>query len=104
MNCAICRGACCESLTVGLDLTDLPPDARRWVRLHAVGAKDAQVTFAARCTELSAEGRCQIYAERPQLCVAFEIGGHDCLATVRRLRTPAQYQQIRDADDPPSLV
>lgn len=104
MNCALCRGACCESLTVGLDTTALAADERRWVELHAVGIEGPAVTFAARCTMLTAAGRCAIYDERPDICQDFAVGGAGCLATVRLRRTPAEYQHIREEGDPVSLI
>lgn len=104
MKCAICRGACCEHLTVGLDMQALVPDARRWVQLHAVGFTGTQVTFDARCRELTPTGRCQIYDDRPELCAAFTAGGPECLTTVRIRRTPAEYQTIREDHDPMVLT
>jgi Fe-S-cluster containining protein len=82
------------------------PDAWRWVELH--GRKvleegpDSRVLieFECRCTKLTADGRCGIYEERPLVCVLFAPGGPDCMDTVRRRRTPEQYERIREAGDP----
>lgn len=100
MNCERCRGACCETLTVGIDTSQLPPDTARWVRLHASSYDTEQTTFAAPCTELDAVGRCRIYADRPDICRNFAVGSRDCLKTVRLRRTALDYQQIRDEGDP----
>lgn len=103
MNCAICRGACCESVTLGFDMDALPLDTRRWVLLHVEGVNGQQMTFPSPCKELTAEGRCGIYDDRPTLCQVFAVGGPECLTTVKVRRTPTEYALIRDAGDPERL-
>lgn len=100
MNCERCRGACCETFMIPASDIDVPgDDASRWLALHAT-PRGRQLEFECRCTKLTAEGRCGIYADRPSLCQIFPVGGPDCLDAVRSRRTPEQYTVIRDPDDP----
>lgn len=113
MKCSVCRGACCESVVIPLapmrkacDRDDI-----RWLLLHGRKVESAEqggtgghgLELEARCTKLDADGRCGIYDERPMVCRLFPAGGPDCLDTVRRRRSPEEYAQIRDADDPPRI-
>jgi Fe-S-cluster containining protein len=92
VKCATCRGACCEAAVVGSTNFALRFIERRWLALHD--------TPHGGCRELSAEGRCEIYGDRPFLCRIYPAGGIDCLEVVKNRRTPEQYQQIRDVNDP----
>lgn len=102
MDCAICKGACCESITLNVQMGS--SDMQRFLELRT---KPMPVdgafhrNFECRCTALTAEGRCGIYAARPRICREFEPGGVGCLATVRERRTPEQYAAIAGPDDPP---
>lgn len=102
MDCAICRGACCESITLHIQMaTD---DLQRFLELRTKpvllhGA--VQRNFDVPCSALTTEGRCGIYPRRPHVCVAFVPGGPECLATVRARRTPEAYEAIKGPDDPP---
>lgn len=100
MKCSVCRGACCEEFS--LDLVMQPPskDAQRWIELHAINIKDERLRFECRCTELTLEGDCAIWEDRPMVCELFIAGGPQCLEVVGRRRTTDQYQMIRDNDDP----
>ena len=101
MDCAVCRGACCESFTAEIYMHPPNRDAQRWLELHAtVENFGPKLTFECRCTALTSEGRCSIWEQRPMICELFIAGGRQCLDTVRKRRTPAQYQLIRGADDP----
>jgi Fe-S-cluster containining protein len=103
MNCLECRGACCESFSIPIaDVKPPGPDERSWLELHGTREGDS-IAFECRCTALTADGRCSIYEGRPLVCVFYAPGGPDCLETVRRRRTPEQYQRIRGADDPESI-
>lgn len=83
-------------------------DAQRWLSLHASGqTKDLTelqpLTFECRCTQLTSEGRCAIWEDRPIICEVFIAGSRQCLSTVKLRRTPEQYQLIRDKDDPDEI-
>lgn len=111
MNCERCKGACCEAFSLPVsDLSGVPnDDALTWVLLHGdTGSAsperpdhwDGYVEFECSCKALDQFGSCSIYQDRPQVCRDFERGGVDCLEMVKRRRTPAEYQIIRDGDDP----
>jgi Fe-S-cluster containining protein len=105
MNCTACRGACCEEFIVpAADVRPPGLDERRWLELHAVATGNIltgrELRFECRCTKLTAEGRCSVYADRPRTCQTYRAGGPDCLEVVRRRRTPEQYAAIREAGDP----
>jgi Fe-S-cluster containining protein len=105
VNCQACRGACCEEFTIpATDVRPPGPDERRWLELHATSQEHIlaprELRFECRCTALTSEGRCSIYSMRPMVCVVYKAGGPDCLDTVRRRRTPEDYQRIREAGDP----
>lgn len=103
MNCKACAGACCESFAI--PIADLKPpnaDAMNWIQLHG-STRDGYLQLECRCTALQSDGLCGIYEERPLVCRMFVPGSADCLATVKKRRTPDDYQAIRDAEDPVSL-
>ena len=101
MDCAVCRGACCESIT--LSVTMPTDDLMRFVELRTKPTtQNGQImrNFEVPCSALI-EGRCGIYPNRPQVCRDFAPGGPGCLATVRARRTREQYEAIRGPEDPP---
>ncbi len=78
------------------------PDELRWLVLH--GKRDGPyLSLECKCSALTAEGRCGIYADRPMVCRVYQPGGADCLKTVKARRTPEQYQEIREDGDPLTL-
>jgi hypothetical protein len=103
MKCDVCRGACCESFKLPPDALGLmgvlAPEDARWLTLHATPFP-GYLRFECRCTKLTKEGACGIYADRPRLCRDFRAGGPDCLRTVRERRTPEEYLLIREDGDP----
>lgn len=99
MKCEICRGACCTTMFVP-KLGDA--DSIRWTMLHGVDA-GKRVLLNCVCNELTTEGRCGIYENRPEICRTYPAGGKDCLDTVRLLRTSEEYDKIRDDWDPVSI-
>lgn len=99
MKCDVCKGACCEDIPLEGGSRAPNKDAERWLSLHPVNADGS----LGRCSQLNGEGRCAIYDDRPLLCAVFPQGGPDCLDAVQRLRTPEEYQRIRDEYDPASL-
>jgi Fe-S-cluster containining protein len=99
MRCDICKGACCESFILQREiLSELDKlfafEGGRWLRLHASESGE----FECPCTALSNEGRCIIYEDRPTTCKIFEVGGADCIKTVRARRT--NYAAIMEEGDP----
>jgi Fe-S-cluster containining protein len=103
VNCDVCRGACCESFKLSSGILNflegaLLNEGGRWLRLHAT----LEGEFECRCTALI-DGQCTIYADRPLNCKLYEIGGKDCLSTVKKRRTSIEYGAIRDVDDPLTL-
>ncbi len=98
MSCRVCEGACCEDMELPLaDVVRVLPDADkvRWFMLHGRPTPDSYVRLDCACTMLTTEGRCGIYADRPQMCHDYERGGEWCLEAIRRRRTPAQAARIR---------
>ena len=103
MDCLVCRGACCETFWLKIDDVPAPTaDVGRWVLLHGHPRPDA-AEFDCRCLELTAEGLCRIYGGRPAVCRDARPGAADCLEAVKARRTAAQYQRIREAEDPETL-
>lgn len=100
MDCGVCRGACCESIT--LDVQFGTDDLQRFLELRTkpvlVDGR-YQRNFNVPCSALM-DGRCGIYPHRPQVCRDFAPGAPACLATVRARRTREQYQAIRGPEDP----
>lgn len=116
MNCEACRGACCEEMVLPqrqLEAAMTDADSLRWLELRGtrvayelipgVDVAGAGVRFECRCTELTEAGRCAIYDDRPLACAIFPPGGRACLDVVRRRRTAADYELIRDEEDPEEL-
>ncbi len=87
--CALCRGACCESLVVDLPTGDLG----RWLGYHGRTLPSAEVELAAPCRHLETCGTCAIWEKRPAPCHVYTVGGADCRATIAR-RRPAQAPAI----------
>lgn len=99
MNCEICKGACCESFELPLTLVRPGDDMSRWLGLHATVLRDpkpvgSRLSFECRCTLLTPEGLCGNYENRPDLCRNYLPGSDACIATVRRRRTPEQFEAI----------
>ncbi|TXH18551.1 MAG: YkgJ family cysteine cluster protein [Hyphomicrobiaceae bacterium] len=109
MKCLECKGACCE--TIHIDLRNAPPKTYEipWLLLHCASAKGGrdgvfdQFEFNCRCTALSLEGICKIHETKPMICELFAAGSRECLETVKKRRTPEQYQLIREDGDPDGL-
>jgi hypothetical protein len=110
VKCNVCRGACCESLTIPSTVAapwmSMGEDTGDWIRLHGVHVEARRLTFECRCSALTPEGQCALYetVQRPLTCISYPAGGENCLDAVRRRRTPEQYQQIRHDADPKVLL
>lgn len=113
MKCSKCRGACCETFAVQVGQLEAPDvDSLLWILLHGVRREviseskwDDLVQFECKCLELDENGGCSIYNDprRPKMCSDMVIGGTRCLIAVAERRTPEQYKEIRDDDDPVDL-
>ncbi len=80
--CVVCRGACCESIT--LDLRSENADVQRWLDLHGQRVVGG-LNLACACSALR-EGRCTIYDDRPRVCRDYAVGSAACLAAIARRR------------------
>ena len=104
MNCKVCKGACCESFSMEVEMRPSNKDGQRWLELHAIKVEEQliinRLTFECRCTKLTSEGRCSIWEDRPMICELYIAGGRQCLETVKARRTPEEYSKIRGEDDP----
>ena len=88
--CQRCGGACCE----GLVIPCVGPPAV-FLRYHGEPVGTEAVELPCRCRMLDSDGRCTIYATRPEECTTYEIGGNACRDAVKRRR--ANWQEIFDA-------
>ena len=92
-NCEKCRGACCESLLIPA-APQAGADVLRWLTLHGEAIGESRIELDCKCRKLGPEGRCAIYADRPEVCRIYEPGSVDCVETVLRRRTPEQAREI----------
>lgn len=94
--CAICRGACCETVVIPL------PEPRHmtrgmWELLMLRGdltPGGGGVRLDAPCRHLTRAGKCGIHDDRPQVCRDYKVGGPACRAAVRDRRPPAVVERI----------
>lgn len=107
LDCTAC-GACCGLLDVLLDAHEADrfestPRLRVLLAYHPVGSgpawpflrRDAATGHCAALSGGMGSCRCTIYADRPRLCRAFEVGSPDCLAARRA-------KGFSDASSPPT--
>ncbi len=92
MDCARCRGACCEEFA--MPHAKPQTDEERWLVFHAK-VIDGWMHFDCKCTKLTLEGRCSTYKTRPDVCRKYQVGCRECLAVVGRRRTPDEILAIR---------
>ena len=84
-RCDGCGGACCRFVVVAVGA--MTADQRRWAEMRGPldfkheGAMGWRLPVA--CRNLTAEGRCGIYADRPDVCREFAEGGAMCEAARR---------------------
>jgi len=87
MGCSIlceqCTAVCCKYIAIPLDKprTARDYDDIRWYLMHSgilVFVEDGEwfVQFQTRCKNLTAENRCGVYLQRPEICREYEPG--DC--------------------------
>lgn len=80
--CERCKGACCETLVVPLRAND--PDTQRWLTYHGTGVRNG-LRLECACSKLK-DGRCSIYADRPQVCRTYEVGSKECREAIHERR------------------
>ena len=88
--CELCRGACCESIT--LNVQHKSADVERWIDLHGQRIAGG-LNMDCACTAL-VDGKCSIYDTRPGVCQDFQVGSVNCLVSIGRRRTPEQRAAI----------
>lgn len=99
MKCEECRGACCEFVELPVFKGLGSEDANRWLGFH--GAREGNlVKLEVRCSQLTLDGLCSIYNQRPQVCINYKPGGTDCMKAVKARRSLEEYRRIRDVGDP----
>jgi len=81
--CEVCKGACCESMTLQLSEAD-NVDEKRWLVLHGKLYND-WVELPCPCSML-VDGKCSIYETRPDKCDKAQVGGFDCIFAISRRR------------------
>jgi len=93
--CDVCKGACCESIVLGVRYED--KDAQRWLSYHGE-VRENGVRFECRCSKLR-HGKCTIYDSRPEVCRVFEVGSPACLEAIehRRKFKSAQILKLIEA-------
>lgn len=81
--CAICRGACCE--TVMVKVGDMEGDLATWLGYHGT-VYGGWVEMGCRCEHLGGHGKCRIWEKRPKVCAGYLVGGWQCRDAIGRRR------------------
>ena len=82
--CFICKGACCESISVKVD--SIPQESIDYLNMHeGVKADKKGMRFECRCQHLK-DGLCEIHDKRPQICRKFAIGSDACINAINARR------------------
>lgn len=77
MNCLDC-GACCKYVVIPME--GFPEDAKRWLAMHeGLKVVGNRLFIAARCKNLRLDNSCAIYADRPDVCRDYLVGGEGCI-------------------------
>lgn len=90
--CELCKGACCEGITITLDAAAISADARLHWQLHG-DQWDEETTFLPCACRRLKDGYCTTYSNRPQGCVELRVGSPQCRQAVRKLR-PKNWSSI----------
>ena len=88
--CDVCKGACCETLVLPVELGLMSNQDRRFFRLRG-DFEPGGLRVDAACRQL-VDGRCGVYETRPEACRTYEVGSSACRAAVR-----ARRPEIADA-------
>jgi len=96
-DCETCRGACCEEFFIPVGPAAQRPgdDVSKWFALHATEEEGNLLRFECKCTKLTDEGQCSIYAKRPIVCQKYKRGGADCVEVLQR-RRPLYWRYLSD--------
>jgi Fe-S-cluster containining protein len=94
--CAICKGACCDSLVFPAPAFTQEGD---FLSVRGTRTDSGRVEVESRCPKLTDCGSCSIHEHRPAVCRYFAVGGPRCLETVKRRRTGQQLTDIIAAID-----
>jgi Fe-S-cluster containining protein len=78
MNCKDCNGACCRDVTFPI-YGELDDVSKEWLDVRGVRTKKHRAIIPIICPQLTEDGRCRIYEDRPQACREFECGSASCL-------------------------
>jgi Fe-S-cluster containining protein len=83
---------------------EFPQVTEQWLSIRSFArSPNGGYLVKSRCPKLTRSGRCSIHDEAPMACALYAVGGKDCLAIVKLLRTAEQYALIRDEWDPEEL-
>jgi len=81
--CAICQGACCESLV--FPSSSYKPE-KEFLRYRGRELENGMFEVESRCPKLKKCGSCGVYEIRPEVCKDYKVGGQNCIDTVMRRR------------------
>ena len=74
--CRDCKGQCCHTML--FEIAGLPDIEVEWLKARGV-TQNKCVSVPARCKQLTEDGLCGIYDERPQGCREFGVMSPACL-------------------------
>lgn len=79
--CASCGGACCRYITIPLaNLIGWTNRALPWFEARGTVDAEGRWRIYSPCRHLTPEGRCGIYATRPEVCRDYPVDGPSCRA------------------------
>ncbi len=91
--CDLCKGACCSSFVVPLNVAMLTNQDRRFFRLRGTIEVNS-LRIQAPCSVLGKDGRCGDYDGRPDACRTYKVGGDACRAAIKAQRSPEHAAAI----------
>lgn len=91
--CDLCAGSCCESMVVPVELGMLSSQDKRFFRLRG-DFEAGGLRVDAACRALGSDGRCTVYASRPEACRTYEVGSPACRAAVAARRSVHEARAI----------
>lgn len=100
--CSLCRGGCCENVIIQIDVRSLDDVSREFfpVRvpgLFQVDENTVGIPLGKRCPQLTEEGRCSIYEQRPRRCRDYQAGSEQCFKVMLSERPQVFEQIVADA-------
>lgn len=91
--CELCKGSCCETLSVPLQVGKLSNDDRRYFRMRGK-LEGSTLRIQSRCEALTGEGTCGIYSARPEVCRTYVVGSDACVAAIKAQRVRPDAEAI----------